>query len=271
MIGRITLFSTAVLLFSTLNGAHAQRYSVQTRGAGVKLWKVEATAGVLRSAPLQFEDRSSYLMPHYYGEHRSKDTTMSGTATQQYGFHAAVNTNHLLMRVSDNSMFSFSVGLDLSAQLHHFSGFYASFRTAKERPLMAGQLGAPLTLDYKWGCDVDYNADLRGCFAIGAGAMPLVSQAYFGERSDRIFRVAPYVYASAGFYAWGCWKVRASFIPGTSPIMTDASATHDDIAVNTLNVQAKNTFTIGLSRMLRSQNWRYASVSRGGGIQRRLY
>ncbi len=247
-------------------------------GANLKRWwKWEGTIGVTNTGPVTYTHGSRFeTMPSHIAW-APYDSVRSGTAvpaSQVPGVNAALSKDHLLVRLSRSSMISFSAGVDVKVMQYSFEGFFAGLRATRVRPLMVGQVGIPLTVEYKWGCDVDFDPRVGGCFAVGGGAIPTFSQAYYGDVSDRTVRVAPYLYASAGFYAAGCWKIRASYIPGAFPIMTSAAKMHDGTTVNTLDVQGRAIMTVGLSRMLRSGDWRRAHAWRsetGGGKVARLF
>lgn len=135
----------------------------------------------------------------------------------------------------------------------------------------------PLTLDVKWGSDVDFNSDVRACVSIGGGVMPGYARTIYGKHTGSAFYAAPYVYASVGFYAWGCWKVCASYMPGDFPVISEAVSA-DASATHTLRVQGGNMMQLGISRMMRSHDWntgghgwRTGGRRNGAGATTRLF
>lgn len=241
-----------------------------------KFWKSESTIGLAFSGPLNYTERSKYDSVAHISQ-RSYDSVIKGAAKSQLSFSINGNSNHMLARLSANSILSFSWGVQANVLRWEFQTFDGNqLKTTKENLLYA-QLGIPLTIDYKWGCDVDFDPELKACFAVGAGAMPMAGMSLSGfETSSMNGRLTPYLYASFGFYARGCWKIRLSYQPGNYTIFKDASVNHAG-TINTLNMQGSNVITIGISHMQHSGDWgkynawRGSNRNGGGGRRRHVY
>ena len=257
----------AALLFSALIAGPIQANAQQklfggkgyrtTRNSGGNLkkwWKKEFTIGATQTGPITYTESLRFATPEGAGLNKI-ETVRTGVVEAQPGLHINVNANHLLVRLAPNTMLSFSAGVEANVLQGSFGSFYANTLEVAERPLYRGQVGMPLTLDLKWGADVDFNPDVPVCFAIGGGFMPAYARTIYGKYTGSAVHVSPYLYASAGFYAWGCWKLRASYIPGNFPVIPEASSS-DIMATHTLRVQGSNVMQIGISRMMRSQDWR---------------
>lgn len=250
-----------------------------TRNNGDNLkawWKREVTIGVAQADPLTYTDRLRFTSPEASGSNQT-EFVRTGTAISQPGLFVNVNANHLLAYLAPNTILSFSAGLEATALQSSFGTFYKNTVEIAERPLYRGQIGMPLTLDLKWGSDVDFNADVPACIAIGGGVMPAYARAIYGKYTGSTFYAAPYLYASVGFYAWGCWKVRASYIPSELPVIPGASSS-DAAATHSLRVQGGNVMQLGISRMMRSHDWkagghgwRTGGRRNGGGATTRLF
>lgn len=240
-----------------------------------KWWKGETTIGLAFSGPLNYTHRSKYDSVELFSR-ASHDSVIRGRAVPELSFHMNSNTNHLLARISDNSILSFSAGAEVNILRWRFEQFSGNTLERKMGSLLHAQLGAPLTLDYKWGCDVDFDRELKTCFAVGGGMMPLVGMTLDDLESMTMnAKVAPHLYASFGFYAWGCWKIRAAYMPGNYTVVRDGSVNYGG-TTNTLNMQGGNTFMIGISQMSHSRDWGKASGWRsglkfGGGRRRHVY
>lgn len=251
--------------------------STRNNGDNLKAWwKREVTIGVAQADPITITERLRFATPEAAGTN-NMEVMRTSSAVAQPGMFINVNANHLLAYLAPNTILSFSAGLEASALQSSFGTFYKNSIEIAERALYRGQVGMPLTLDLKWGSDVDFNSDVPVCVAVGGGVMPAYSHAIYGKHTGSAFYAAPYFYASAGFYAWGCWKVRASYIPGNSPLIpetvsSDANATH------ILRVQGGNVMQLGISRMMRSHDWkagghgwRTGGRRRGGSATSRLF
>ena len=227
-----------------------------------KWWSIEGTVGAAITGPITYSEGLAISTIENPAT-TTPDTVVAGTVVARPGAHVNLNSNHQLLRIASNTIFSFSAGLDATLIQSEFGTTYAGTKEVRNRALYAGQVAVPLTLDFKWGSDVDFDPYVPACFAIGGGFMPAATYALHGVTSDVNFRVAPYAYASVGFYAGGCWKIRASYTPGNVPIMKEAAKDHQ-VAVSRLTVGAQNMMTIGVSRMLFSEHWRSARAWRGG-------
>lgn len=235
-------------------------------------WKGESSLGIAYSGPINYTHRLRYTkLGSYLEQPKLVDTTMSGSLAAKVGFSFNGNSNHLLARLSENSILALSIGFEGEIiPFEDMSNFVLSDngRNATETS-SAGyyQMGIPITLDYKWGCDVDFNPELKACFAAGGGLMPMYST--IGDINGMHvggLRMPPYVYASVGFYAWGCWKLRASYIPGAFVDWRGQEGNNLGTLTQTSTIKGSNVFTIGISTMSFSQDWRDGRGDRGPGI-----
>lgn len=175
-------------------------------------------------------------------------------------------------------MLSFSTGIQANFLRWKYEPFSGNTLKTTTVSLFYAQLGVPLTLDYKWGCDVDFDPEKKLCFAVGGGLIPMAGLSFSNFESSQLkFRTAPYLYASVGFFAHGCWKIRASYLPGSYTVFKNASEDIGDI-VKTLNVQGSDVISIGICLMDFSRDWGRASGYRtgshgsgGGGRRHRNY
>lgn len=247
----------------------------KAKGEGKNLrrwWKGESTIGAAFTGPISYQHRLRYTTAgSYFVPSETFDTVMRGTLAPKVGFSANGNSNHLLARLSESSILSLSVGMEMViTRFEDMPSFVFSDngKNATETSSMGYTLvGAPITLDYKWGCDVDFDPDVKACFAAGGGLMPLYG-ATTDHRGNHVggLRTAPYVYASAGFYAWGCWKVRASYIPGTFINHSGQEAGYGGSLTQTSSMKGSNVFTVGLAYMAFSGDWNDGNGDRGPGI-----
>jgi len=228
-----------------------------------KWWKGEGTIGLAFSGPVNYINENKY--DSVENSHGQVDTTIKGKATPLLSFHINMNSNHLLMRLSGSSILSISVGTQVDILRWKHEVFSGNTVETISESLVYAQIGVPVTLDYKWGCDVDFDPDQKACFAVGVGGMPLVGTGISGFlRSGGVLRVSPYLYASFGFYAWGCWKIRASYMPGKYTMAKDQTIDYGG-STNTLNAQGSNIIMLGISHMSYSRDWGKGNAWRGGG------
>ena len=240
-----------------------QYKTAKQSGANLKKWwAIETSVGAAFTGPVTHSEGLA-ISTIENPSPTVPDTIVAGTVVARPGAHMNINSNHQIIRITRNTIVSFSAGVDAMLIQSSFGATFAGTREVRNRALYAGQLGVPLTVDFKWGSDVDFDPYVPACFAIGGGVMPAATYAVHGVMNDVNFRVAPYAYASLGFYAGGCWKIRASYTPGNVPIMKGAEKDHQ-VAVSRLTVGAQNVMTIGVSRMLFSEHWRSARAWRGG-------
>jgi len=237
-------------------------------------WKQESTWGYAHAGPIKYSNRiyfdSSFYPGDAFGRANAFDTTLSGTAKPKYGFSVNGNSNHMIARTGRNSMITFSVGTQVDWVVYDDIKVFDAFadvnnRRAENSSLSLYQISLPLTLDFKSGCDVDFDPDQPICFAFGGGAAPtlsLVNTSNWGVSGGRA-RWSPYIYGSVGFYAMGCWKVRASYMPGAFVNHTDEDD-NSSSTVATMNLQGSNVFTIGISFMTYSWDWGEGQATRGG-------
>ena len=234
----------------------------KNEGANLRRWwKGEGTIGIAFSGPLNYTHRTRY--DENPDPTEWFDSTIAGTAKPQLSFAVNGNSNHLITRLGASDILSISVGEQVNFMRWTFDAWSGSTRKADATKLIYVQLGIPVTLDYKWGCDVDFDPEQKSCFAIGVGGMPMYSMSLSNlEPAGSSFRIAPYAYASFGFYMRGCWKLRLSYLPGKYTVSKDALENVGG-TINTLNIQGSNIITLGISHMSYSKDWGNGSAVRG--------
>ncbi|PZF73606.1 hypothetical protein DN068_07745 [Taibaiella soli] len=229
-----------------------------------KWWKDEASLGISMSGPVTYSQRSQYTAIPNINE-PSHDTTIMGAAKGLLSLHLNGNSNHLISRLGMNSILSLSVGIQVDMLHYQIQTFDNSTLNVVTQQPLYWQIGVPITLDYKWGCDVDFQPESRTCFAVGAGAMPMLGLSDYNFADlGQCFKVAPLVYASFGVYLMGCWKIRVSYMPGKFTIAKDYKSTVA-ATTTTLNMQGDHVFTIGIGHMQHSRDWKDGGGWRGSG------
>lgn len=227
-------------------------------------WKTEEILGITIAPKMPFALRSFYKAPEYSSQ-PSFDTTVVGEADYAFGIHLNTSSDHLLFRLGGNSIITLSHGALAQYITWHMPeiGLITTVN-GKKGHLAALNFGLPITLDYKWGADVDWNPDVKACFAVGGGVVPQLNSGFF-EMQNTSFRgtIVPMVYASAGFYAGVCFKVRASWQPASYALFK-GQETYDAGATRQLHATMPGTFNIGVGMMARSYDWRHARSWRTG-------
>lgn len=221
----------------------------------IRWWRGESTLGIVMSTPATYTQRRQFDGTFYNAP--SIDTTIKGNAQPEVGLHLNSNSNHMLARLGSGSILSFSWGFQFDFLRWKMEEFNGSEAGTKSTELQYWQFGLPLTIDYKWGSDVDFQPEMKTCFTVGAGAMPIFGTGFDqgGNNAGNSVRIAPYIYASFGVYLWGCWKIRASYMPGKFDIITDSKENYGS-AINTMNIKGNHILTIGIAHMSRSSDWK---------------
>jgi hypothetical protein len=135
------------------------------------------------------------------------------------------------------------------------SGGYSKF------DIQTMQMGIPLGLEYKSGCDAVLNKSLRSCYSIGAGVNPLMNISTIGlEAGGAMLSARPYVKAEFGFFAGLCFKLRGMYTIGKlkyvdiqdAPGMLGRSS---DLTSVVVKDRTPGTFAISLVIMGLSFDW----------------
>lgn len=239
--------------------------NAKNNGENLKAWwKTEEILGVTLAPKMPFALRSFYKAPEFSSQ-PSFDTTIVGEAAYSFGFHMNTSGDHLLFRMGRNSIVTLSHG----AMAQYIVWKMPEIGLAREVNGVKGHLavmnfGLPVTLDYKWGADVDWNPDLKACFAVGGGVLPQVNYGLF-ELQNTSFRgtIVPMFYASAGFFVGVCLKVRASWQPAAYALFKGQES-YDVGVTRQLYTTMPGAFNIGVGVMSRSYDWRNARSWRTG-------
>ena len=240
---------------------------MKTKAEGGNLkgwWKGEETFGITYTGAATYKTAIKFT-PGEFSTEKPIDTEMNISLTPKIGFHINGNSNHLLARVSDNSIITFSVGAQADFLGWTYPEVSPSSGKTENTTLGYVQFGLPLTIDFKSGADVDFDRSQKTCFAVGGGMYPRFGFVYSGKTYDNAtdFKMTPYLYASFGFFAGACWKIRASYMPGNFSIMEsrqDLGST-----TTTTKVTGPGIYTLGIGIMDWSWDWGKGNGWRGGG------
>lgn len=228
-----------------------------------KWWRSESTIGLSMSGPLNY---SQHCLNEGTSGVAPFDTVITGVAKSYISYAVNSNVNGLLFRVSSNSMISYSYGFDLTYLRYKIPTNDLSQPPGDDlSDIDVFRFGVPVTIDYKMGCDVDFDSEQPFCFAVGAGILPYVQMNLLRLTvSDGTpFSVKPFIYADFGLYVLGCWKIRVSYTPGPVAIFNNQNLGFG-ADESTITASTANVITIGISHMKYSGDWRNARGWRTG-------
>ena len=242
----------------------AYRYrKALNRGKNMKRWwKEESSLGLAFAGPITVSTKTwDNSTPE---SSRFNNTTITNTAKPTFSVYGNLNRNGLLARTSENSMISLSYGGNVEYLRYNVEVLENATDTVLTPTVLGfGRGGIPITVDFKYGCDVNFTSEPRLSFSAGGGVMPNVG--FFTASlvtEDYFYSVSPYFYASVGFFAWGCWKIRAAAIPGK--YVNFSSSTGNALAGTSSSASGSNVFNVGLIYMPHSSDWGTANGYRTG-------
>lgn len=231
----------------------------------LKWWRGEGTYGIAIAGATTLSARNSYdSTGHLFGP-PSFDTTVKSKVIPLLSFHVNGNSNYMLMRLDASSILSLSAGMQVDFLRWKCEPVDVSGTRDPTSKLYYGHFGLPVTIDYKWGCDVDFLPEMKTCFAVGAGAMPKAGITFDNEfHTAGSFSVLPYAYVSFGVYTgfFGCVKLRATYMPAQIDMYKNLNQS-DGITNTTLNAQTNNVLTMGIAIMHYSKDWSKGWAQRG--------
>ena len=177
------------------------------------------------------------------------------------GFQFGANVYFRLFDVTPNSSVVFNI--NPSAYLFHYEmgSIHPAGSNLNEYnySLAIGNLAVPLTLDYKTGGEALFDKSYRTSFTVGAGLSPVMYGTNFGNIKKNKFGIRPFVHAEIGVFAAIEWKIRLSYMPGTTKVMDLYS---DDAGMETMPVDShiqmttSSMFSVGISLMPFSFGWK---------------
>lgn len=119
------------------------------------------------------------------------------------------------------------------------------------------EVGLPITLDFKFGCDATSTKNQHFCTSIGAGIYPSYALTSFEDNTATGFSVAPVVKYEVGFFKGICMKFRLLYsLDNIKYISKDGSVFKQDDLASDFTLKGKSTFTISAIFMPMSFLWK---------------
>ncbi|MBN9481816.1 MAG: hypothetical protein BGO70_14710 [Bacteroidetes bacterium 43-93] len=146
----------------------------------------------------------------------------------------------------DNILWWKNIGNDLfSAVGFNFSG-------------VTGQIGVPVGLDFKFGCDATTSKNQRMCASLGAGVLPAYYVTAFDDNVGLNSAVSPYIKAEAGIRAGICFKIRMMYSFGNVPLITQDGGIKGNFndVVSSFKLTGKSNVNFSLILMPFAWNWK---------------
>lgn len=118
------------------------------------------------------------------------------------------------------------------------------------------EIGVPITLDFKFGCDATCAKNQRFCTTLGAGIYPTFAFTSFEDNAATGFGMAPVVKYEVGFYKGICMKFRVLYSFDNIQYISKSGSVfkQDDLASN-FTLTGKSTLTISAVFMPFSFLW----------------
>ncbi len=192
------------------------------------------------------------------------DTSFTKNTTSSLAYSASVGYSFNLAHLSEKSRLALSLSYNYGAMF--WDGNYFDYGINKDNQTQVPdsinipfsgvtiEMGLPVGLDYKWGCDAMRSKTERLCYALGAGAYPSMDLTVYQDQGGFKFGVRPYLRAEAGIFAGICFKLRATYIFGNINYITDG---HDQPG-NFEEISFSSKGTTVLSLIVMPMSWKFS-------------
>ncbi len=193
------------------------------------------------------------------------DTVIERTVKTKGGFGVTMGTYIPVAKFSEASQLAFSIdGLFnmLIWDMEPVNDVYYSGTSGynKEYVITGGsmQIGVPLGLDLKFGCDAALEKSKGAGFTFGAGVMPTAALTAYEGEAGAVIRAQPYLKGELAVFAGICFKLRAVYAMGKFDYInaTGEKSGYDDGEGVTLT----NKSTLTLSLILMPFSWAWDKV-----------
>ena len=185
------------------------------------------------------------------------DTTMKRKMMAQPGFGASIGlfapfkgTGHISYWGMDASlMVNEFIWQNLNQTYSPDGSFHDN--TIKSVNALTIQIGMPLGVSYKVGCDAILSRRLALCAAFGAGIIPQVNytniEGVSGFNDGYGWSVTPYVKMDLGFMAGWCWKFRFMYTYGHINLFdADHAITANNLTDGPFNIATTSNLYVSL-------------------------
>jgi hypothetical protein len=146
-----------------------------------------------------------------------RDTSFTQRVNSQTGFGYLLGYYWPVMKTGEKSRLAIDLTYMYNAYLWEGNSFSYSSNSRTGTSSVGSatiEMGLPIGVDYKYGCDATFNKKDRFCASFGAGAYPSMDLTIYREIGGFKFHLRPYVKAEIGFFAGIAFKVRGTYVMG---------------------------------------------------------
>jgi hypothetical protein len=198
------------------------------------------------------------------------DTVISRTIKSKGGFGLTLGTNAPIAKLGEASVLSISINfmynsLVWEAQEDPANNATVTSRIATPNEVTTSnkggttsQIGVPLGLDFKFGCDAVTDKGYRFCTSFGAGATPMAAMTTYDGDDKTVMRVRPFIKGEVGIYAGMCFKVRAMYSFGKYPYLNvDKTVPGTSLSAfdNNVTLTGRSSFNVSVIIMPFAGTW----------------
>lgn len=197
------------------------------------------------------------------------DTVISETIKSKGGFGLTLGTNAPIAKLGEASVLSLSVNFMYNMLVWDKGTSPANnavtspLATPNEREAVqtggsTAQIGLPLGVDAKFGCDAVTDKGYRFCASFGTGAIPMAAITTYDGDDETVMRVRPYIKGELGIYAGMCFKVRAMYAFGKYPYLNvDKTVPGTSLSAfdNNVSLTGKSSFNVSIIIMPFAGTW----------------
>jgi len=157
-----------------------------------------------------FKYEQSFTRTDFETGETTHDTSFSMKIKPKVSFGVSSHSSRPLCDMGENAALLFNYGASFNyfkfeTDSLHLGHNYHSYQ------ILAFQMGAPMTIDYKTGCEAMLDQSKRSTFGFGVGFIPTLNYAAVNfNQSSTSFKVYPYAKVEMGFFWKICMKLRAS-------------------------------------------------------------
>lgn len=195
----------------------------------------------------------TYDLKHNY----IADTPWTETVHTSAAFGITMGTYLPIKRLGKSS--TLATNIDFTYDFKYWKnvagGLYSEF-TDLDISGVSVEIGVPITLDFKFGCDATSTKNQRFCTTLGAGIYPTFAFTSFEDNAATGFGMAPVVKYEVGFFKGICMKFRVLYSFDNIQYISKSGSVfkQDDLASN-FTLKGKSTLTVSAIFMPFSFLW----------------
>lgn len=184
------------------------------------------------------------------------DTSYVQKVKSKGGFGGLIGYSWPLARMGDNSCLALSVSYYYNAILWESGQFSYSYSSQYGSSSVGSgtiDMGLPIGVDFKFGCDALADRSQRLCYGFGLGLYPSIKTTVYKEVANSNAGLLPYLKAELGVFAGICFKVRALYSFGNIRYVDY----HQGVDYTQLKTDFKGKSTATLSLIIMPFSWKF--------------